>query len=86
MYTHQAQKDIHEIQQFIAKDNKTYADKVTENILWFIWGVLSAFPKLGHSINTNLFEIIEPTFKYKIIYTLNKNNITIIAIFKRQNR
>ena len=48
---------MHEIFDFIADDNKFYAEKVSQSILWFINGVLAAFPKLGILIEDNCVKL-----------------------------
>ncbi len=85
-YTHQAQKDLHHIYDYIAQDNDFYAEKVVQHIVWFINGMLATFPHIGQHIDNNLHDITEPTFKYKIIYTISDDTITIIGVYKRQDR
>ncbi|HMT26991.1 MAG TPA: type II toxin-antitoxin system RelE/ParE family toxin [Candidatus Absconditabacterales bacterium] len=76
--------DIDQIREFIAQENSFYAEKVAETIFGFINSHLSYFPLLGKEISLykHLREIVEPTFKYRIIYTFDGSQVIIYAVFK----
>ena len=86
VYTQKAKTDLKEIEAYIAKDNLFFAGKVIESVLSFINGMLPFFSKSGKKHrNQKTREIIEPTFKYRIIYKIHKNEIAIYWVSKRKN-
>jgi hypothetical protein len=77
---------LEEIHKFIAKDNSIYADKVCETIVWFIGGILCVFPHIGKPFSQQwILEVIEPWFKYKIVYIDTWTDIIIVNIYKYQD-
>jgi len=86
VFSKRAKKDLEDILEFISLDNEYFWNKVTETIIVFINHNLSYFPLLWKPFeNENLREILEPTFRYRIIYTFSNDQIEIIAIFKYRN-
>ncbi len=85
-YTPQAQKDLADIHTFITNDDPQIAIKVIETIFFYI-NNLSLFPHIGKQSHSQLWcrEIIEPTFRYRIIYEYNGTDIWILSIFKYKN-
>jgi len=84
--TKSAKIHIENIHAFIAKDNVLYADKVCDSILWCISWIISMFPNIWKKISKQgILEIVEPNFKYKIIYIDTGKDIIIIAIYKYQD-
>lgn len=84
--TKSAKAHIEQIHTFIAQDNRLYADKVCDTILWFISWMVSIFPNLWKKISEQWFlEIVEPNFRYKIVYIDTWKDIIITAIYKYQN-
>ncbi|MDD2870576.1 MAG: type II toxin-antitoxin system RelE/ParE family toxin [Candidatus Gracilibacteria bacterium] len=86
IYKPLALKDINDIYNYIILDNIQVAIKVQETIFNFI-NYLALFPMLGkqNGNNHNLREIIEPAFKYRIIYKIENNTVFIVGIFKNKN-
>jgi plasmid stabilization system protein ParE len=82
-YSQRAKNDLLTIWSFIADDNPIYADKVVDTIVAFIAN-LTYFPSLWTPISPilSLRNIVEPTFRYKITYTLGENTILIRAVSK----
>ena len=86
IFSKRAKRDLEDILDFISLDNDYFWNKVTETIIVFINHNLCYFPLLWKPFeNKNLREILEPTFKYRIIYTFSNDQIEIIAIFKHKN-
>ncbi|EKD25287.1 MAG: hypothetical protein ACD_80C00089G0010 [uncultured bacterium (gcode 4)] len=85
-YTPQAQKDLADIRDFIEKNDPEIAIKVIETIFFYI-NNLSLFPHIGKQSNSQLWcrEIIEPTFRYRIIYEYDGTHVRVVAIFKYKN-
>ena len=85
-YLPQARKDLKAIKDFIGKDNAGMSIRVIESILFFI-NNLSLFPLIGKEVELKLWlrEIIQPTYKYRIIYEFDGKDIRIYAVFKYKN-
>lgn len=85
-YFPQAKNDLTEIKHFIAQDNNDMAVRVIETIFVFI-NNLSLFPLIGKELleEMQLREIIEPTYKYRIIYEFDGEDIWIYSVFKYKN-
>ncbi len=86
IYRPSSLNDINEIFDYISVDNLQVAIKVQETIFNFI-NYLAIFPMLWKQ-NWNWFnlrEIIEPAFKYRIIYQIENDTIFIIWVFKNKN-
>ena len=82
-YSQTAKNDLLTIWSFIADDNPIYADKVVDTIVAFIAN-LTYFPSLCTPVSSvlSLRSIVEPTFRYKITYTLGENTILIRTVSK----
>lgn len=82
----QALKDLEDIKNFIARDNHNMATRVIETIFFFI-NNLTLFPVIGKTSNSIIWcrEIVEPTFRYTIIYEFDGKDIYITAVFKYRN-
>ena len=86
VYSATVEKDLMEIRDYIAKDNKYYSQKVIEQILWYINGMLSTFPLMWtENKETGDRVLIEPTFEYKILYRFDGHKVTIMNVFKYRN-
>ena len=83
-YWFKAKRDLKEIKQFIAQDNIFYARKVVETIVWFANVNLSLFPLLWKEVSSSahLREVVEPTFRYRIVYSFDWIQVHIVSIFK----
>ncbi len=79
--TQSALEEYAQIGDFIAKDNLYYAHRVLQSIDETFQTLLE-FPYIWKIINPTHRIIVEPQYKYKIVYKVEKNIIYIIAIFK----
>ncbi|MDP2090886.1 MAG: type II toxin-antitoxin system RelE/ParE family toxin [Candidatus Gracilibacteria bacterium] len=84
VYSEKLKNDFISIREFISLDNPVYAVKTINSILKTI-DILGDFPYIGKNIGSNLREIVENTYKYKIIYTIVADTITIISVYKYKN-
>lgn len=82
--TKEALKELNEISNFIAEDNLFFALKVIDNINETI-NTITIFPYIWKKLNENHRIIIEPQYKYKIIYRIEKEIIYIVSVFKYKN-
>lgn len=69
------------IYDFIAADSLYYAEEVIWKIEKSIW-YLEHFPLIGTKIDNMTRYIVEPTYRYKIIYQVREENIYIVSVFK----
>ena len=76
-------KDL-EIWKYIAQDNLYYANEVLNKIDSSI-NTIANFPFIWKEMKNWLRLIVEPTYKFKIIYDIKKDFIYIISIFKYKN-
>jgi plasmid stabilization system protein ParE len=84
-FTPQAEIDLQEIYSFIAADNPFYAEDVCDRIHHSI-DVLKTFPLIGTLFESDLRQIVEPRYRFKIVYRISHEDIEILAIFKyREN-
>ena len=83
-YTRKARSNLEEIKNFIALDNWYYAEKVIERISAFIDSYLSIFVEWGKEIDgkEQIRIIIEPTFRYRIVYKIINMNVYVVSISK----
>ncbi|MFC1670215.1 type II toxin-antitoxin system RelE/ParE family toxin [Spirochaetota bacterium] len=76
-----ARNDLKQIHDFIARDSKYYADKVTNTIVERT-EMLNEFPEIGRVVqeigDKNVREIIE--YSYRIIYEVYGERIEILAL------
>lgn len=69
--------------EYIAADNVFYANQVQEYLYKSI-NLLSDFPMLWSDIWQWYRKIIEPHYKFKIIYKVHKKNIVIVWVYREQ--
>ena len=83
-YTKKARNNLEEIKNFIARDNWYYAEKVAERISAFIDSYLSIFIEWGKQIygEEQIRIIIEPTFRYRIVYKIIDIDVYVVSISK----
>ena len=79
-----AENNLIETFNYISLDNTNYAKIVLDSIKKSI-NYLSKYPFLWKKIDDNLRQIVEPKYKFKIIYKVSKNIIYIVAVFKNKN-
>jgi len=85
VFSKQAEKEYQEIAAYIAQDNLFYALEVLEKIDKCI-DVLIDFPNIGKKIQSSWIRIIvEPRYRFKIVYQIQKDFIHIISVFKYKN-
>ena len=76
--------EYYEIWAYIWDDNPFYANKVLNSIDETINTIL-VFPFIWKQLNKNHRVIVEPQYKYKIVYKVEIETIYIISIFKYKN-
>ena len=79
-----AKEQYIQIWKYISKDNLFYANEVLNKIDSSI-NIILEFPYIWVEITKWYRRIIEPTYKYKIVYKIELETIYIVAIFKYQN-
>ena len=80
-----ARRDFAEIYTYIAADNPFYADEVLSRIEYSVQ-YLKQFPLIGTKICGDTRSIVEPKYRFKIVYTIQDHTIFIISVFKyREN-
>ncbi len=72
-----------EIWKFIAQDNLFYANEVLNKIDNSI-EILKSFPYIWKEINEKYRQIVEPKYKFKIVYKVKWNNIYIVWVYREQ--
>lgn len=81
VWTEFALEDLRLIHDYIAKDSKTYADRLIDKLIARV-DQLETFPKSGRVVpefdNTDIRELIEGN--YRIIYEIKPEHIGIIRI------
>ena len=75
--------DLNEIGEFIWSDNLFYAKKVTNEILQSV-AILESFPFIGRKIEAQIHQLVNPKFKFKIVYRVEGEMILVLAIFREQ--
>jgi len=75
--------NITKIVEYIREDNLFYANKVQEYIKQSI-SLLSDFPFLWTSINSTHRKIVEPNYKFKIIYKIEWDIVYIVWVYREQ--
>jgi len=76
--------DIINVVDYISKDNVFYANKVQEYInksIMLLWD----FPFIWIKLNDTYRQIVEPHYKFKIVYRVLNDTIYIVSIFREQN-
>ena len=81
LYLSWARQDLADIYDYIAEDNLFYAqdviDKITHSIVR-----LPVFPLIGTKIDTYTRYIVEPRYRYTIVYRVVEDTLYIVSIFK----
>ncbi len=76
-----AKRDLKQIHDYIAKDSKYYAKKVSQNIV-AATEKLNEFPEIGRIVpeigDTNVRELF--VYSYRLIYEISTDSIEILAI------
>ncbi len=81
----EANFDYDSIWNYIAQDNLFYANEVLNKIDKSI-DILIDFPFIWKDIDWIHRQIVEPNYKFKIVYKLIKKTIFIISIFREQDK
>ncbi|MGZ0078005.1 type II toxin-antitoxin system RelE/ParE family toxin [Methylomonas sp. YC3] len=80
-----AREDLHSIHQFIARDSKLYANRVTQDILAKV-DVLAIMPKLGRTVSEigeeNVREI--GVYSYRILYEIIGETLYIHGVIHKR--
>ncbi|WP_445367782.1 type II toxin-antitoxin system RelE/ParE family toxin [Methylomonas sp. BW4-1] len=80
-----ASEDLHSIHQFIARDSKLYANRVTQDILAKV-DVLAIMPKLGRTVSEigeeNVREI--GVYSYRILYEIIGETLYIHGVIHKR--
>ncbi len=81
-----ANNNLTEIKEYISLDNSLMANKVIEKIFNTISNI-SLFPNIWKEIKWWFRELVEPNYKFRIIYRIKNEQIEIeiISIFKNKN-
>jgi len=79
-----AKLDYDNIWKYIAQDNMYYANEVLDKIDSSIDKIIM-FPFIWEEIESWIRKIVDPKYKYKIIYEVKWKIIYIISIFKYRN-
>jgi toxin ParE1/3/4 len=76
-----ARNDLKQIHDYIAKDSKFYAKRVTQDIVAKT-GTLTDFPEIGRVVpeinDQNIRELI--VYSYRLVYEISARGIEILAI------
>lgn len=76
--------DLESIYSYIAQDNAFYAQDVLDKIDTSVER-LAYFPKIGSQIQESIYSIVEPRYRFKIVYQISDDAIWILSIFKYQD-
>lgn len=81
-----AMEDLENINNYISNDNPLVAQKVIAKIFDTISNI-SIFPNIWKKLEWEIREIVEPNYKFRIIYKIKNEQIEIeiISIFKNKN-
>jgi len=83
-FSNEADFEYIQIWQYIAEDNLFYANEVLNKIDSSI-DTICLFPFIWRDMWNGLKLIVEPKYKYKIVYRLKKDYIYIVSVFKYKN-
>jgi plasmid stabilization system protein ParE len=83
-FSFEAENEYIQIWKYIAQDNLFYSIEVLNKIDSSITTICT-YPMIWKDIGDNNRLIVEPKYRYKIIYTIFKDYIYIISIFKYKN-
>ncbi len=85
IYSLTAEDELATIYNYIAADNPFYAEDVLDRIRRSI-DFLKQFPNIWTHIWWDIRYIVEPKYKFKIVYRYDATGIAIISIYKyREN-
>ena len=84
IYTPSAQEDMRSIFSYISSDNPHYAEEVISRIERSVL-FLESFPLIGTEIGTHIRMIVEPRYRYKIVYTIIGKTVYVTGISKFQD-
>ena len=83
IYSKQVKEQLYSIKEYISQDNKTIATEYLSRIKYKI-EMLQNYPYIGKVNATfnmnNIRDFV--VFGYKVIYKINKESLTILAIYK----
>jgi plasmid stabilization system protein ParE len=82
--TDDALENLADIWNYIALDNLFYAQKVNNDILQSI-NILETFPYIWKEFESWLYQIVNPKYKFKIVYQVEEKMILVLAIFREQD-
>ena len=80
-YLSWAQQDMVDIYDYIGADNLFYAKDVIDKITHSI-SLLPVFPLIWTKIDSNTRYIVEPRYRYKVVYRIVGDILYIVSIFK----
>lgn len=80
-FTPLSEEDLHSIYTYIAEDNPFYAEDVLSRIHRSI-DFLKSFPLIGTELEAGNRYIVDPQYRYTIIYRIRDRNIEILSVFK----
>ena len=83
-FSKKASLEYFTIGEYIAKDNLFYANEVLNKIDKSIDTIL-LFPFIWNEIDLWIRMIVEPTYKFKIVYEIRKDYIYVLSVFKYKN-
>ena len=83
-FSQEANLEYMGVWEYIAKDNLFFANEVLDKIDSTIETIL-IFPMIWKEIENNIRMIVEPIYKYKIVYEVKNDYIYILAVFKYKN-
>lgn len=84
LFSKKSSLEYFEIWEYIALDNLFYANEVLNKIDNSINTILE-FPFIWKEIDSWIRMIVEPTYKFKIVYEVRKDTIYILSVFKYKN-
>lgn len=83
-FSNEANLEYISIWEYIAKDNLFFANEVLNRIDSSIETILM-FPMIWKEIDKGIRMIVEPIYKYKIVYEVRIDTIYVLSIFKYKN-
>jgi len=83
-FSNKASLEYIEIWEYIAQDNLFYANDVLNKIDNSI-DTIMLFPFIWKEISAWIRLIVEPNYKFKIVYQIKEDYIYILSIFKYKN-
>ncbi len=85
IFSQEAKNNISDIEHFISIESTLWATKVLSSIKGMI-DYLKVLPEIWRPIGNDVRQLVEPKYKYRIIYTFwEKDSIIILNIIKYQN-